>query len=54
MMEGQLIFCSDSILRFRSDYDETTALPLLSIQKAISDIDLFSARVELVRRDLPG
>lgn len=41
MMEGQLIFCSDSILRFRSDYDETTALPLLSIQKAISDTDPF-------------
>lgn len=35
MMEGQLIFCSDSILRFRSDYDETTALPLLLIQKTI-------------------
>lgn len=41
MMEGQLIFCSDSILRFRSDYDETTALPLLSIQEAISDTDPF-------------
>lgn len=41
MMEGKLIFCSDSILRFRSDYDETTALPLLSIQKAISDTDPF-------------
>ncbi len=41
MMEGKLIFCSDSILRFRSDYDETMALPLLSIQKAISDTDPF-------------
>lgn len=41
MMEGKLIFCSDSILRFRSDYDETTALPLLSIQKTISDADPF-------------
>ena len=41
MMEGQLIFCSDSILRFRSDYDETTALPLLSIQKTLSDTDPF-------------
>lgn len=41
MMEGKLIFCSDSILRFRSDYDETTTLPLLSIQKAISDTDPF-------------
>ncbi|CNI44367.1 Uncharacterised protein [Yersinia massiliensis] len=41
MLEGQLIFCSDSILRFRSDYDETTALPLLSIQKTISDTDPF-------------
>ncbi|MEX9251122.1 hypothetical protein [Pseudenterobacter timonensis] len=40
-MEGQLIFCSDSILRFRSDYDETTTLPLLSIQRAISDTDPF-------------
>lgn len=41
MMEGQLIFCSDSILRFRSDYDETTALPLLSIQNTISNTDPF-------------
>lgn len=41
MMEGQLIFCSDSILRFRSDFDETTAVPLLSIQKTISDTDPF-------------
>lgn len=41
MPEGQLIFCSDSILRFRSDYDEKTALPLLSIQKTISDTDPF-------------
>ncbi|SFR01124.1 hypothetical protein SAMN04487773_1055 [Enterobacter sp. kpr-6] len=41
MMEGQLIFCSDSILRFRSDYEETTALPLLSIQKTISATDPF-------------
>ncbi len=29
MMEGQLIFCSDSILRFRSDYDETVSTPVL-------------------------
>ncbi|WP_380179658.1 hypothetical protein [Kalamiella sp. sgz302252] len=40
-MEGQLIFCSDAILRFRSDYDETTALPLLSIQKTLSESDPF-------------
>ncbi|WP_259052460.1 hypothetical protein [Klebsiella sp. BIGb0407] len=40
-MEGKLIFCPDSVLRFRSDYDETTALPLLSIQKTISDADPF-------------
>ncbi|CAI1685051.1 Uncharacterised protein [Serratia fonticola] len=41
MMEGKLIFCSDSILRFRSDYDETTALPMLSIQQALANIDPF-------------
>lgn len=41
MMEGTLIFCSDSILRFRSDYDETTALPLQSIQQAIAAADPF-------------
>lgn len=40
-MEGQLIFCSDAILRFQSDYDETSAVPLLSIQKAIADTDPF-------------
>ena len=40
-MEGILILCSDSILRFRSDYDETTALPLRSIQQATSDADPF-------------
>ncbi|WP_350313967.1 hypothetical protein OHJ28_17835 [Dickeya fangzhongdai] len=35
-MEGKLIFCSDAILRFRSDYDDTTALPLLSLQNTLS------------------
>lgn len=38
-MEGKLIFCSDAILRFQSDYDETSAVPLLSIQNAIADAD---------------
>lgn len=41
MMEGELIFCSDSILRFRSDYDKTTALPLRSIQKTVPDAGPF-------------
>ena len=40
-MEGTLIFCPDSILRFRSDYDETTAVPLHSIQKTLSETDPF-------------
>ncbi|MDC9623703.1 hypothetical protein PSI22_19210 [Xenorhabdus sp. XENO-7] len=40
-MEGTLIFCSDSILRFRSDYDDSSALPLRSIQKTIADADPF-------------
>ncbi len=30
-----LIFCKDSILRFRSDYDDLTAVPLLSIQECL-------------------
>ncbi|MFK3695853.1 hypothetical protein [Serratia bockelmannii] len=40
-MEGKLIFCSDAILRFQCDYDETSAVPLLSIQNAIADADPF-------------
>lgn len=40
-MEGKLIFCSDAILRFQSDYDETVAVPLLSIQNVIADTDPF-------------
>lgn len=40
-MEGKLIFCSDAILRFQSDYDETSAVPLLSIQNAVADADPF-------------
>ncbi|HGE6418229.1 TPA: hypothetical protein ACGEE6_000692 [Klebsiella variicola] len=40
-MEGKLIFCSDAILRFQPDYDETSAVPLLSIQNAIADADPF-------------
>ncbi|EEV6063052.1 hypothetical protein ODQ81_24520 [Escherichia coli] len=40
-MEGQLIFCSDAILRFKSDYDETAAVPLLSIQNAVANTDPF-------------
>ncbi len=27
-MEGKLIFCSDVILGFQSDYEETAAVPL--------------------------
>ncbi|EAS2182178.1 TPA: hypothetical protein ACTAOO_002339 [Salmonella enterica subsp. enterica] len=40
-MEGKLIFCSDAILRFQSNYDETSAVPLLSIQNAIANTDPF-------------
>lgn len=40
-MEGKLIFCSDAILRFQSDYDETSAVPLLSIQNTIANTDPF-------------
>lgn len=40
-MEGKLIFCSDAILRFQSDYDETSAVPLLSVQNAVADADPF-------------
>lgn len=40
-MEGKLIFCFDAILRFQSDYDETAAVPLLSIQNAIANTDPF-------------
>lgn len=40
-MEGQLIFCSDAILRFQSDYDETAAVPLLSIQNVIANTNPF-------------
>ncbi|WP_294911317.1 hypothetical protein [Tatumella sp. UBA2305] len=31
MMEGRLYFCADQILRFKSDFDDATALPLLSV-----------------------
>lgn len=41
MMEGRLIFCADAILRFCSDYDDTTAIPLLSIQKTVAGTDPF-------------
>ena len=40
-MEGKLIFCSVAILRFQSDYDETSAVPLLSVQNAVADADPF-------------
>lgn len=40
-MEGNLIFCSDAILRFQSTYDETSAVPLLSIQNAVASADPF-------------
>lgn len=38
-MEGELLFCSDSVLRFRSTVDEKTAYPMVDIQKAISAED---------------
>ncbi|WP_413735111.1 hypothetical protein ACL2XP_21065 [Sodalis sp. RH21] len=37
-MDGALIFCKDAILRFRSDYDNLTAVPLLAVQACL-DID---------------
>lgn len=40
-MEGKLIFCSDAILRFQSDYDESSAVPLLSILNTIANTDPF-------------
>lgn len=36
-MDGTLIFCSDSILRFRSDFDDSTSIPLTSIQDAVGE-----------------
>ncbi len=35
MMEGRLYFCADQILRFKSDFDDATALPLLSILQTL-------------------
>lgn len=40
-MEGKLIFCSDAILRFQSEYEETAAVPLLSIQNTVANTDPF-------------
>ena len=37
-MEGKLIFCLDAIMRYQSDYDKTTAVPLLSILNVITAI----------------
>ncbi|HEY0211226.1 hypothetical protein [Acerihabitans sp.] len=38
-MDGSLIFCKDAILRFRSDYDALTAIPLLSLQTCLEEDD---------------
>jgi hypothetical protein len=35
MIDGTIVFCSDSILRFRSDFDEKTALPMTLVQKVV-------------------
>ncbi|WP_413722182.1 hypothetical protein [Sodalis sp. RH23] len=40
-MDGSLIFCQDAILRFRSDYDDLTAIPLLSLQSCLEENDPF-------------
>lgn len=37
MIEGTLIFCADAVLRFRSNHDDTVAVPLLSIQKNLKE-----------------
>lgn len=37
MIEGTLIFCADSVLRFRSNYDDSVAIPLLSMQKVLEE-----------------
>ncbi|MEA9392743.1 hypothetical protein SJI19_19765 [Acerihabitans sp. TG2] len=38
-MDGTLIFCKDGILRFRSHYDDVTAIPLLAIQDSLQEDD---------------
>lgn len=40
-MEGTLIICVDSILRFRSDYDMAIAVPMLSVQEQLGKNDPF-------------
>ncbi len=37
LMDGTLIFCSDSVLRFRSDFDEMTAYPMTMLQEVIEN-----------------
>ncbi len=38
-MDGALIFCKDGILRFRSHYDDLTAVPLLAVQESLEEDD---------------
>ena len=38
-MDGTLIFCNDGILRFRSHYDNLTAIPLLAVQESLQEDD---------------
>jgi len=38
-MDGALIFCKDGILRFRSHYDDLTAVPLLAVQESLGEDD---------------
>lgn len=40
-MEGKLIFCSDAILRFQSDYEETAAVPLFHSLRENPFVPLF-------------
>src|SRR5690606_9734947 len=39
MLDGTLIFCSDSVLRFRSVSDDKTAYPLPLVQQAMNRED---------------
>lgn len=43
-MEGNLVFCNDGTLRFHSDHDEKTTLPLISIQQTLENNPFYLLR----------
>lgn len=51
IMDGNIIFCKDGILRFQSDVDHKRLIPMLAIQKAL-DLDGYKFFIQNIKKKI--